>query len=104
MSLGGRMSVEKFKPLSDRVLIRRVEGQEKTAGGLYIPEAAKEKAQEGKVLAVGPGRVDNSGKSIPMQVKAGDRVYFGKYAGTEVMGQDHLVIKEDEILGIVDNI
>lgn len=94
--------LEKFKPLGDRVLVKRLEGQERTAGGIYIPEAAKEKAQEGKVVAVGAGKVDTAGRVIPMQVKEGDLVYFGKYAGTEVMGQDHLVIKEDEILGIVE--
>ncbi len=93
---------EKFKPLGDRVLVKRLEGQEKTAGGLYIPDAAKEKAQIGAVLAVGPGKVDNAGKAIVPQVKEGDRVYFGKYAGTEVLNADHLVIREDEILGILE--
>jgi chaperonin GroES len=92
---------EKFKPLGDRVLIQRLEGQDKTAGGIFIPDAAKEKAQIGAVLAVGPGRMDNAGKLVPMYVKEGDRVYFGKYAGTEVT-QDRLVIREEEILGIVE--
>lgn len=93
---------EKFKPLSDRILIKRVEGQELTAGGIYIPEAAKEKAQIGQVLAVGPGKADTAGKLITPAVKVGDQVYFGKYAGTEVMSQEFLVIREDEILGIVE--
>lgn len=93
---------EKFKPLGDRVLVKRLEGQEKTAGGLFIPEAAKEKPQKGKVLAVGPGKCDETGKRVTLQVKEGDQVYFGKYAGTEILDNDHLVIREDEILGIVE--
>lgn len=93
---------DKFKPLGDRVLVKRLEGQEKTAGGILIPDAAKEKAQIGSVLAVGPGKVDEAGKRVPLQVKEGDRIYFGKYAGTSIMNEDHLVIKEDEILGIVE--
>lgn len=92
---------EKFRPLGDRVLIKRIEEQEKTAGGLYIPDAAKEKAQLGSVVAVGSGKVDTQGRTIPMAVKAGDTVYFGKYAGTET-GKDHLVLREEEILGIVE--
>lgn len=97
MSLTG-----KFKPLGDRVLVKRLESQDKTDGGLYIPDAAKEKAQMGAVLAVGPGRTDNSGKMLGMQVKVGDTVYFSKYAGTEAFDKDHAVIREDEILGIVE--
>ncbi len=93
---------EKFKPLGDRVLVKRLEGQEKTAGGIYIPDAAKEKAQIGEVLAVGPGKADKEGNLIKPAVKVGDKVYFGKYAGTEVHGQDTLVIREEEILGIVE--
>lgn len=92
---------DKFKPLGDRVLVKRLEGQEKTAGGLYIPESAKEKAQIGSVVAVGPGKVDNAGKLITPAVKVGDKIYFGKYAGTEVAA-DQLVIREEEILGIVE--
>jgi len=92
---------EKFRPLGDRVLVKRIEEQEKTIGGIIIPDAAKEKAQTGKVLAVGPGKMDNSGKVIPAQVKTGDVIYFGKYAGTDA-GHDYLIIKEDEILGIVE--
>ncbi len=92
---------EKFRPLGDRVLIQRIEEQERTASGLYIPDAAKEKAQTGRVVAVGNGKTTNDGRVIPMAVKAGDTVYFGKYAGTET-GKDHLVLREDEILGIVE--
>lgn len=93
---------EKFKPYGDRVLVKRVEEQEKTAGGIFIPEAAKEKAQQGAVIAVGTGRLDATGKTVPMALKVGDVVYFGKYAGTEA-GKDHLIIREDEILGVVEN-
>lgn len=92
---------DKFRPLGDRVLVMRLEDQEKTAGGIIIPDAAREKAQTGKVLAVGAGRVDNSGKVIPMTVKVGDVVYYGKYAGTEA-SKDYLIVREDEILGIVE--
>jgi chaperonin GroES len=92
----------KFKPLGDRVLVKREVGQEKTASGLYIPDSAKEKAQIGAVLAVGSGRSDESGKVKSMTVKVGDKIYFGKYSGTEVIDQDHLVIREDEILGIIE--
>lgn len=94
---------EKFKPLGDRVLIKRIEGQDKTAGGIYIPDAAKEKAQIGEVIAVGPGaKTDKEGNLIKPAVKVGDRVYFGKYAGTEIMSPDQLVIREEEILGIIE--
>ena len=94
---------EKFKPLGDRVLVKRLEGQEKTAGGIYIPDAAKEKAQIGQVLAVGPGaKTDKEGNLIKPAVIVGDKVYFGKYAGTEVLSSDTLVIREEEILGIVE--
>jgi len=92
---------EKFKPLADRVLVKRLEGQEKTEGGLYIPETAKEKAQTGAVVAVGTGRLNAQGSVIPMAVKAGDIVYFGKYAGTET-DEKHIILKEDDILGIVE--
>lgn len=93
---------EKFRPLGDRVLIKRLEGEEKTAGGLYIPDAAKEKAQTGKVIAVGAGRKDAAGKVIAMDVAVNDVVYFGKYAGTELADKDLLIIREDEILGVVE--
>lgn len=91
---------ENMKPLGDKVLVKRLEHEAKTPGGLYIPDAAKEKGQEGIIVAVGPGRITAEGKSIPMAIKAGDRVYFGKYAGTEA-GDDHLIIREEEILGIL---
>ena len=93
--------VEKIKPLGDRVLVKRIEGEEKTASGIIIPDSAKEKAQIGSVIAVGGGRRDQGGNIVPMAVKAGDMVYFGKYAGTEA-GDDFLIIKEDEILGLIE--
>jgi len=93
---------EKFRPLGDRVLVKRLEGEEKTAGGIIIPDAAKEKAQTGKVIAVGTGRKDVNGKTIAMDVNLNDVVYFGKYAGTELADKDHLIIREDEILGVVE--
>lgn len=92
---------EKIKPLHDRVLVKRTEGETKTAGGIIIPDAAKESAQTGKVVAVGSGRITNDGKLIPMQVKVGDTVYFGKYSGTQA-GDDYLIIREEEILGLVE--
>lgn len=92
---------QKIKPLSDRVLVQRVAQEERTASGLIIPDAAKEKAQTGAVIAVGPGRRDMTGATLPMAVKVGDKVYFGKYAGTEA-GDDFLIIKEDEILGVIE--
>lgn len=92
---------EKFRPLNDRVLLQRLKSESKTSSGLFIPEAAQEKAQTGKVIAVGIGRRDTTGNLTPLAVKAGDIVYFSKYAGTEA-GEDHLVIREEEILGIVE--
>lgn len=92
---------ERFRPIGDRVLIKRLEGEQKTAGGIFIPDAAKEKAQEGTVIAVGPGRLDRDGRVIPAQVKVGDQIYFGKYTGTEA-GDDYLIVREDEILGVVE--
>jgi len=93
----------KVKPLFDRVLIKRVEADEKVKGGIIIPDTAKEKPMEGKVIAVGAGRLDDDGKRIPMEVKAGDRILFGKYAGTEIKidDEEHIILKEDEILGII---
>jgi chaperonin GroES len=92
-----------FTPLHDRVLVKRIESDEKTAGGLIIPDTAKEKPQEGEVIAVGEGARKDSGELIPMSVKAGDRILFGKWSGTEVKldGQDLLIMKESDILGIV---
>ena len=93
-----------FKPLHDRVRVRRVQSEEKTKGGLIIPDTAKEKPQEGEVIAVGPGAKDDSGKLIAMDVKAGDRILFGKWSGTEVRleGEDLLIMKESDILGVLD--
>ena len=93
-----------FKPLHDRVLVKRIESDAKTAGGLIIPDSAKEKPQEGEVIAVGEGARKDSGELIPMAVKAGDRILFGKWSGTEVKlnGEDLLIMKESDILGIVE--
>lgn len=93
---------EKFRPLGDRVLISRIEDEEKTAGGIYIPDAAREKAQTGKVIAVGTGRIDTTGRVTPLHVSVGDLVYFGKYSGTDA-GKDYLIVREDEILGIIES-
>lgn len=92
---------EKFRPLGDRVLVKRLENQEMTEGGIIIPDSAKEKAQTGTVLAVGPGKYDAMGKLLPMLVRTGDTVYFGKYAGVEA-GKDLIVVREEEILGVVE--
>jgi len=93
-----------FKPLHDRVLVRRIEGEEKTSGGLIIPDTAKEKPQEGEVIAVGEGARKDNGELIAPAVKAGDRILFGKWSGTEVKidGEDLLIMKESDILGIVE--
>ena len=92
-----------FRPLGDRVLVKRVEEEAKTKGGIIIPDTAKEKPQEGEVIAVGPGARDGTGKVQPLDVKAGDRILFGKWSGTEVKidGEDLLIMKESDILGIV---
>jgi chaperonin GroES len=92
-----------FRPLHDRVVVRRIEAEEKTAGGIIIPDTAKEKPQEGEVVAVGAGARDESGKIVALDVKAGDRVLFGKWSGTEVRidGKDLLIMKESDIMGIV---
>jgi chaperonin GroES len=93
-----------FRPLHDRVLIRRIEQEAKTAGGIIIPDTAKEKPMEGEVIAVGPGTRDETGKLQPLDVKAGDRVLFGKWSGTEVRleGEDLMVMKESDLLGIIE--
>ena len=93
----------KLKPLNDRVLVKRLESEEKTAGGLFIPDTAKEKPSKGVIVAAGPGKVADDGKVIPMTVKAGDEVLFSKYAGTEIKldGVDHLVMREDDVLAII---
>jgi chaperonin GroES len=92
-----------FRPLHDRVLVKRVDAEEKTSGGIIIPDSAKEKPQEGEVVAAGAGAKDESGKVTPLDVKAGDRILFGKWSGTEVKidGQDLLIMKESDILGII---
>jgi chaperonin GroES len=92
-----------LKPLADRVIVRALEAEEKTAGGLYIPDSAKEKPQQGEVVAVGPGRTGEDGKSIAMEVKVGDKVLYGKYSGTEVAveGTDYLIMRENDIFAIV---
>ena len=94
----------KFRPLHDRVVVRRIDAEEKTKGGIIIPDTAKEKPQEGEVIAVGPGARDESGNLVSLEVKAGDRVLFGKWSGTEVRidGEDLLIMKESDIMGIMD--
>ncbi len=94
----------KIRPLQDRIIVKRVEGEEKSKGGIIIPDTAKEKPQEGKVIAVGKGKVTEDGKLQPMDVKKGDRVLFSKYAGTEVNieGEEHLIIREDDVLGVLE--
>jgi len=96
----------KFRPLHDRVVIRRIEGEDKTKGGILIPDTVKEKPQEGEVVAVGPGARDESGKLIAIEVKAGDRVLFGKWSGSEVKidGEDLLIMKESDILGVIEGV
>jgi chaperonin GroES len=94
----------KFRPLHDRIVLRRIEGEEKTKGGIIIPDNAKEKPQEGEVIAVGPGARDESGKLVPLDLKAGDRVLFGKWSGTEVKidGEDLLIMKESDVMGVIE--
>lgn len=93
-----------FKPLNDRVLVKRLEVEEKTAGGLYIPDSAKEKPSRGVIVAAGPGKVDDNGKRIPLGVSEGQNVLFTKYAGTEIKieGVEHLIMREDDILAIIE--
>jgi chaperonin GroES len=94
----------RFRPLHDRVVVRRIEAEEKTAGGIIIPDTAKEKPQEGEVIAVGPGGRNEKGELVPLDLKAGDRILFGKWSGTEVKidGQDLLIMKESDILGVIE--
>jgi Co-chaperonin GroES (HSP10) len=94
----------KFRPLHDRVVVKRIDAEEKTAGGIIIPDSAKEKPSQGEVVAVGPGARDEAGKLVPLDVKAGDRVLFGKWSGTEVKidGTDYLIMKEADILGVLE--
>ena len=93
----------KIRPLNDRVIVKRVEDERKTAGGIVIPDTAAEKPSQGEVVAVGPGKLDDNGKTVPMGVKVGDRILFGKYSGTEfkMEGADYLHMREDDIIGIV---
>ena len=94
----------KFRPLHDRVVVRRVDAEEKTKGGIIIPDTAKEKPQEGEIVAAGPGARDESGKLVPLDLKAGDRILFGKWSGTEVKidGEDLLIMKESDVMGVVE--
>ena len=94
----------KIRPLHDRILVKRIEEEEKTKGGIIIPDTAKEKPQEGKVVAVGNGKVGDDGKIQPLDVKKGDKILFSKYAGSEVNieGEEHLIVREDDILGILE--
>jgi chaperonin GroES len=93
----------KFRPLHDRIVIKRIEAEARTTGGIIIPDAAKEKPQQGEVVAVGPGRRDESGKLVPIDVKAGDRVLFGKWSGTEVTidGNEYLIMNESDVMGVL---
>ena len=94
----------KFRPLHDRVVVRRLEAEEKTAGGIIIPDTAKEKPMEGEIVAAGPGARDETGKLVPLDVKAGDRILFGKWSGTEVKldGEELLIMKESDVMGIIE--
>jgi len=94
----------KIRPLQDRVIVKRLEEEEKTKGGIIIPDTAKEKPQEGKIVAVGKGKITEDGKVIPLDVKAGDKILFGKYSGTEIKieGEEHLIMREEDILGIIE--
>ena len=93
----------KFRPLHDRVVVKRIDAEEKTAGGIIIPDTAKEKPQEGEVIAVGKGKSNDEGKTFPLDVKSGDRILFGKYSGTEIKidGEEFLIMREEEVLGIL---
>lgn len=94
----------KIRPLQDRIIVKRIEEEEKSKGGIIIPDTAKEKPQEGKVVAVGKGKLNEDGKLMPLEVKVNDRVLFGKYAGTEIQldGEEHLIMREDDILGVIE--
>lgn len=93
-----------IRPLQDRMIVKRLEGEEKTKGGIIIPDAAKEKPMEGEVVAVGKGKISEDGKVRPLDVKAGDRILFGKYAGTEIKldGEEYLIMREDDVLGVLE--
>ena len=98
------MAKSKFRPLHDRVVVRRIQADEKTKGGIIIPDTAKEKPQEGEVVAVGKGKVGDDGKVVPLDVKKGDKILFSKYAGTEIKidGQEILIMREDDVLGVIE--
>ena len=98
------MAKTKFRPLHDRIVVRRIAAEEKTAGGIIIPDSAKEKPSQGEVIAVGPGGRDEAGKLIPIDIRVGDRVLFGKWSGTEVVidGEDLLIMKESDVFGVVE--
>ena len=96
--------MDKIRPLGDRILVKRIKEEEKTKGGIIIPDTAKEKPQEGKVVAVGKGKKTDEGKVIALDVKAGDKILFGKYSGSEIKleGEEHLILREDDILGVIE--
>jgi chaperonin GroES len=96
--------MDKIRPLGDRILVKRIKEEEKTKGGIIIPDTAKEKPQEGKVVAVGKGKKTEEGKVIALDVKAGDRILFGKYSGSEIKleGEEHLILREDDVLGVLE--
>jgi chaperonin GroES len=97
-------AVMKIRPLQDRVIVKRIAEEEKTKGGIIIPDTAKEKPQEGKIVAVGKGKANDDGKIIPLQVKVGEKILFGKYSGSEIKidGEEHLIMREEDILGVVE--
>jgi chaperonin GroES len=99
-----RKTLMKFRPLHDRVVVRRIDAEAKSAGGIIIPDTAKEKPQEGEIIAVGPGARDEAGKLVPIDLKAGDRILFGKWSGTEVKidGEDLLIMKESDVMGVIE--
>jgi len=94
----------KVRPLNDRILVKRLAEEEKTAGGLYIPDSAKEKPAEGRVISVGNGKLDDSGKRVPVELKPGETILFGKYSGTEIKieGEEHIILREEEVLAVVE--
>jgi chaperonin GroES len=98
------MSNTKIRPLQDRIIVKRLDSEEKTASGLYIPDSAKDKPQQGKVIAVGKGKVKEDGSVLPVEVKKGDKILFGKYAGTEIKvdNEEYLIMREEDVLGVVE--
>jgi len=105
LSIGNRRNIMRFRPLHDRIVVQRITADEKTAGGIIIPDSAKEKPQEGEVIAVGNGKILENGTKVPLDVKVGDTVLFGKWSGTEVKidGQDFLIMKESDVMGIMES-